>query len=281
MSAEYAETPLDLIEDPDNPLRGNIDDTDLAELMQSMAMHGLMHPITVHRTGDRFKTIIGHRRLESARRLHWPTIPTLIQTADRSVVREMQLHENIHREALRPSEESKTVVALASEGNWTLPRIATAMGKSIAWVTERLDMDGWPDGLLELVDAKKVSIGVARVLMKIPDDNAVKYLANQAAHAGATIAQAQAWLQSYMSKPWQLPTPEEIQAAADSYKPPPVPKASCQGCEIVLNIDQMTSIFSCPGCVKLLPALRKSTPQRIPELAIIEGEETHVQNRDE
>ncbi len=142
----------------------------------------------------------------------------------------MQLHENIHRENLRPSEESKVVIELASEGDWTITRIATAMGKSAAWVQERIEMDGWPDGLLDLVDAKRIPIGVARILMRIPDDNAVQYLANQAAHSGATIAQAQAWYQSYMTKPWQLPTPEEIQAAKDSYEPPPVPKATCQGC---------------------------------------------------
>ncbi|KKN15095.1 hypothetical protein LCGC14_0989440 [marine sediment metagenome] len=258
MSKEYAEIAVDLIDDPDNPLRGNIHDTELAELMQSMALYGLMHPITIYRTENRFKAVIGHRRLESARRLHWPTIPTIIQLSDTHHLREMQLHENIHRENLRPSEESNVVIELASAGNWTVTRIATAMGKSAAWVQERIEMDAWPDGLLDLVDEKKVSIGVARILMRIPDDNAVKYLANQAAHAGATIAQAQAWYQSYMTKPWQLPTPEEIEAARQSYQPPPVPKATCQGCNIVLNIDQMTSIFACPGCQNLLPALSKT-----------------------
>lgn len=150
------------------------------------------------------------------------------------------------------------------------------MGKSITWVQERLEMIEWPEGLQELVDSKRISIGVARVLMRIPDDNALKYLANQAAVAGATVAQANAWLQSYMTKPWQLPTPEEIQAAKELMQPPPIPKAYCQGCGVELDINQFTSILACPGCIHLLPALKETTTKPSKDSTQPEGDKTNA-----
>ena len=256
ISDEFANLPVDSIDDPEHPLRTTIEENSLDELMHSLSLHGLLHPVRVRRTDRRYRLITGNRRLEAARRLHWSTIPSIITDQAESTLREVQLHENIHRTDLKPTEEAAVIQELHEDQKWPITRIATACGRSIPWVEERLEMADWPEGLSEFVDAKKISIGVARILMRIPDDNSVKYLANQAAETGATVRQALAWYQSYMSKPWELPTAEEIQAAREAFAPPPVPMAICGGCELQTQITNLATWLLCPNCQMLIPQLK-------------------------
>ena len=256
-SAEYAEVPVDTIDDPQNPLRGDIDDDGLEELMRSMSIHGLLQPIRLRRNGDRYEVVAGHRRTEAARRLHWSVIPSIVAPQNDSTLSEVRLHENLHRADLKPSEESRAITQLQEIHKWPIHRIANALGKSVSWVDQRIEIQEWPEGLTDLVDAKRVSIGVARVLMRIPDDTTLKYLANQAAENGATVAQAVAWYHSYISKPWKLPTPEEIAEAKKRLEPPPVPMAVCGGCELQTQITNLATWLLCPTCQQLLPQLKR------------------------
>lgn len=256
-SDEYADIPVDAIDDPKTPLRQTMEEDYVSELMFSLSKHGLIHPIRVKSNGNRYEVITGHCRIEAARRLHWSTIKCILTNKGEGALREMQLHENIHRVNLKPSEEAAYVQILHTEQQYTPSRIATVCGRSIAWVEERLEMSDWPEGLTELVDTKQISLGVARILNRIPDDNALKYMARQAAESGATIRQAMAWYQSYMTKPWQLPTPEEIAEAKRTLDPPPVPMAVCGGCQIQLEITNLATWLLCPTCQLLLPQLKR------------------------
>ena len=257
ISEEYVDLPVDAIDRPQNPLREELDDDYISELMYSMSQHGLIHPVRVKSSGARYEVITGDCRVEAARRLNWPQIKCILTDQTESALREMQLHENIHRLDLKPSREAAYLQVLFEDKHYTIPRIATLCGRSIHWVQERLEMSEWPQGLMEMVDTKTISIGVARVLMQIPDDNALSYLAKQAAQAGATVNQAKAWLHSYNTKPWQLPTPEEIAEAKKNLEPPPVPMAVCGGCQLQTQITNLATWLLCPTCQHLLPQLKR------------------------
>lgn len=259
-SNESAELAIDLIDRPNDPLRDSLESEAIDELAHSMSVHGLLHPIRVRDKGSRFEVITGDRRLEAARRLHWPTITGIVTDAPEDTLLEMRLHENLHRVDLKPSEEARRVSFLATDQQWPLHRIAAAMGKSIAWIEDRLSMSEWPSGLTELVDHKRITLGVARVLNQIEDDTALQYLAGQAAETGATIAQARAWLQSYRSKPWKLPSREEIEEAKRAYVPPPAPQVFCSGCDALETINMMSQAMLCPACLVMLKRLRRENP---------------------
>src|SRR5262245_11525900 len=47
---------------------------DMDELTASIAAHGLLQPLVVHRRGGRYELIAGHRRLEAIRRLGWERV---------------------------------------------------------------------------------------------------------------------------------------------------------------------------------------------------------------
>lgn len=260
ISDESKNIPIDVIDDPKKPLRSTMEEGTIDELMHSLSVHGLIHPIRVKATGTRFEVIIGHRRIEAARRLHWPTIACIVTTANQNALREMQIHENIHRLDLKPSEEAAIVQELHERGDWSNSRIATACGRSITWVQERLAMAEWPTGLADMVDQKIISITVAHILNTVEDDTALGYMANQAASTGCTAQQARAWVSNHRQKPWQLPTKEEMEAAREALAPPPVPMAICAGCELQASITIMATSLLCPTCQRQLPNLRRINP---------------------
>ena len=252
------EIPVDAIDRPDKPLRKDVSDDYLDELMFSMSKHGLIHAIRVKSTGSRYQVVTGDCRLQAAQRLHWASIECVLTDKAEGALREMQLHENLHRANLTPSEEATAVQIFYEDEHFSPSRIATVCGRSIHWVEERLDMASWPTGIMEAVDKKLISIGVGRVLNTIDDATALEYMTMQAVETGATVRQAATWVHNYKMRPWQLPTKEEIEAAKQQLEPLPVPMATCGGCELQTAITNLATGLLCPTCQTLLPQLRRT-----------------------
>ena len=75
---------------------------DLSQLMRSMQTHGQLNPIVI--TPD-YQLIAGHRRLESGKRLGWPSInAVIINDLDEIAKLEIEIDENVHREPLSGDE---------------------------------------------------------------------------------------------------------------------------------------------------------------------------------
>ena len=75
---------------------------DLRSLMKSMRTYGLMNPVIVT---PHYELIAGQRRLESAKRLGWATIPVLIVEKDTPIEKlELEIEENLHRKNLSADE---------------------------------------------------------------------------------------------------------------------------------------------------------------------------------
>ncbi len=75
---------------------------DLSRLMASMQTHGLLNPIIIT---SGYRLIAGHRRLESAKRLGWPTVEAVVMNDIGKIDElEIELDENLYRKALTPDE---------------------------------------------------------------------------------------------------------------------------------------------------------------------------------
>src|SRR5438477_11846609 len=78
-NAELRSIRVDQIDrNKDNP-RIHFRQKEMDELMESIAIHGVQVPISVHREKDRFSLIDGERRWRCAIKLNLKTIPALIQ----------------------------------------------------------------------------------------------------------------------------------------------------------------------------------------------------------
>jgi ParB family chromosome partitioning protein len=130
------ELPIASIRASVDPLR-EIDEGIVTELARSIDQSGLLQPILVRPDHSCFEVVFGHHRLEACKRLHWKTIPALVQTISDEESFLTRLVENLHRNAeINPIAEAKGYLRLIDDG-WTINRIAERIGKSDSYVSDR------------------------------------------------------------------------------------------------------------------------------------------------
>jgi len=140
----------------DNPLqpRKSIQDNELQELVKSIELHGLIHPITVMRVSDKKLVILaGQRRLLAYKYLKKEEIPAIVREDDRfknlakldmlndaSIVKilfEISVSENESREPLTPLELALSIDEVLKKKVYTsVNEVAKVLGKSKAYISK-------------------------------------------------------------------------------------------------------------------------------------------------
>ena len=150
-----------------------VDDARLEELTQSIAAHGVIQPIVVRRTGDRFQIIAGERRWRAAQRAGLLRVPVVVKDVapgrEQSLL-EMALVENIQRENLNPIDEALAYRRLADDFQLKQEDIATAVGKDRASVANYLRLLKLPDEVRNEVASGRLSMGHARALLALASE---------------------------------------------------------------------------------------------------------------
>ena len=82
--------------------RKSFDAEALSQLADSIAANGILQPILVRETGDRYEIIAGERRFRAARLAGLSEIPALVLDADDEAAAKYALIENLQREDLNP-----------------------------------------------------------------------------------------------------------------------------------------------------------------------------------
>jgi ParB family chromosome partitioning protein len=162
--------------------RAQIDDVRLEELAQSIKANGVIQPIVVRKTGDRFQIIAGERRWRAAHKAGLARVPIVVREVqegrERSLL-EMALIENIQRENLNPLDEAQAYRRLADDFHLTQDEIATAVGKDRATVANFVRLLKLPDEVRAEVAGGRLSMGHARALLALPSDGDQRRLARE------------------------------------------------------------------------------------------------------
>lgn len=132
---------------PANP-RSSLGELD--DLVASVRVVGILQPLTVEPSptnpvDSTFVVVMGHRRLEAARRAKLERVPCMIRggTDRRRVLADMVI-ENVHRAGLHPLDEAAAFATLLEAG-MTRAQIAGATGLSAGTVNLRLALLDLPD----------------------------------------------------------------------------------------------------------------------------------------
>ena len=99
--------PVDQIVDfPDHPYRVR-DDEDMAYLVESIRVNGVLTPVTVRKIpGGRYEMISGHRRKRACEILGIRTIRGEVLDLDEDTAAIMMCDSNLHRSVILPSEKA-------------------------------------------------------------------------------------------------------------------------------------------------------------------------------
>ena len=195
--------------------RAHVDDARLEDLARSIKSNGVIQPIIVRKTGDRFQIIAGERRWRAAQKAGLLRVPVVVRDVasgqERSLL-EMALVENIQRENLNPIDEALAYRRLSDEFHLTQEDIATAVGKDRASVANFLRLLKLPAEIRADVAAGTLSMGHARALLALVDEADQRRLARDviARHLSVRETESLAKKMAESAKPSVEPAPRPM-----------------------------------------------------------------------
>lgn len=198
-----AQTELELSKiypNPNQP-RKNFDQKALEELADSIKVHGLIQPIIVNESGDRYMIIAGERRWRACQMAGLTAVPVIIKHYTEKQVSEIAIIENLQREDLNPVEVARGIKKLMEEYQLSQEKVAERLGKSRSEIANYNRLLGLDNEVLELVENGKVSFGHAKCLAGLDDREQQIYLAKQVAKSKYTVRELEREISKLGNKP--------------------------------------------------------------------------------
>lgn len=158
-----------------NPYQPRIhfDQDALAELADSIRLHGVFEPIIVKRSIKGYELVAGERRTKASKLAGLETIPAIVKDFTDDEMMEIAILENIQRENLSPIEEARAYKSFMSKTNMTQEEMGVRFGKSRSYITNILGLLNLPDSVQDDVMNGKLSMSHARVLSKIENEDKI------------------------------------------------------------------------------------------------------------
>ncbi len=177
--SDIVEIPLtDIRSNPYQPRR-RFDEQALQEFAESIKEHGVIQPIIVKKSIKGYELIAGERRTRASKMAGKTTIPAIIRDFNDDEMMEIALVENIQRENLNPIEEAEAFDKIIEKNKMTQDEAAKRFGKSRSYITNLLGLLKLPEKTKKYVTEDKISMGHARVLSKLSDEELIDKLADR------------------------------------------------------------------------------------------------------
>lgn len=156
---------------PFNP-RTNFEKDALTELKESIAIHGIIQPLTVRKLGkDKYQLISGERRFRASQLAGLEEVPAYIRVANDQAMLEMALVENIQREDLNAIEVALSYQRLIDEIGLTQDQLSQKISKGRTTITNHLRLLKLPAEIQLGVRDNLISMGHARALVSAGDED--------------------------------------------------------------------------------------------------------------
>ncbi len=159
----------------------------LNELAESIKNYGVFQPIIVKKGLRGYDLIAGERRLRASKIAGLTKIPAIVKEFTDDEMREISLLENIQRENLTALELAWAYKGIIDNLDIRQEDLAQKIGKSRSHVTNTLGLLNLPKSVQEMILNGDISMGHARVLSKMDDDDEVIKLADRIVHENISV----------------------------------------------------------------------------------------------
>lgn len=190
-SGDIVEINVDEIRTNPYQPRKTFNEESLNELAKSISEFGVIQPVIVKKSIKGYELVAGERRTRAARIAGLKTIPAIVKDFDDNDMMEIALIENIQRENLNPIEEALSYDNIIRLRNFTQEEVAEKFGKSRSYITNILGLLRLPKYTTELVSNGKISMGHARVLSKLDNDDLIDELAKKIVNEGISVRETE------------------------------------------------------------------------------------------
>ena len=187
----FEQLSLDRIDPNPRQPRGSFDDEPLQELTTSIEAVGVLQPIVVRPSGERYQIVMGERRVRAARAAGLERIPAIVRTTEDDQMLRDALLENVHREDLNPLEEAAAYEQLLLDFGITQEELAARLGKSRPVIANAMRLLRLPGSVQRRIAARTLSAGHARAVASLEDPVQQERLADRIVAEGLTVRMAE------------------------------------------------------------------------------------------
>ena len=182
----------------------------LDELAQSIRVNGIIQPILVRRSGDRYEIIAGERRWRAAQIAGLLRVPVVVREIADDQLLQVALIENIQRENLNPIDEATAYRRLLDECAMTQEALADAIGKDRASIANHLRLLRLPSEVQRQVSGGALSMGHARALVAVENPVTLRKAADDVVARALSVRETEALVRRL-----NAPPAEPVVAAKD------------------------------------------------------------------
>lgn len=169
--------------------RLSFDDAKIAELSNSIKVHGIIQPLVLRQVADKYEIIAGERRYKAAIMAGLQKVPAIISNLDDNKSAEVALVENIQRRDLSAIEEAKSYKKLLDRGYLTQEQLAGKMGISQSSLANKLRLLNLDEAIQKALLEEKISERHARSLLSVSDFEKQKELLQRIISERLTVKQ--------------------------------------------------------------------------------------------
>ncbi len=180
--------------------RSVIGDAELAELAASLEEHGLVQPIVVRARGDRYQLIAGQRRLAAARRLGWERVAVRVLDVDDRQMAEIAIVENLQRRDLDALEKAASFRQYLATWGCTQEELAKRLSIDRSHVANLIRLLDLPEAVQEKLRSGSISMGHARALLPLGDEEEQGRLADRVAAEGLSVRAVEGEVQEILRR---------------------------------------------------------------------------------
>jgi ParB family transcriptional regulator, chromosome partitioning protein len=170
---------------------------ELGELAASLKHNGLLQPILVRRKGDGiYELISGERRWRAAKEAGLETIQAVIRNCgdEESIV--LALIENLQREDLNPMEMARAYHRMMNEFGLTQDIIAQRVDCDRSSIANIVRLINLPLEIQQLLETNEISIGHAKVILGLHDQNEQLRVANLVTSQALSVRETEKLIES-------------------------------------------------------------------------------------
>jgi len=167
--------------------RTHMDDDRIEDLSRSIRANGIIQPIVVRKVEKGYEIIAGERRWRAAQRAGLLKVPVVVRDIPEEKLLAIALIENIQREDLNPIEEAVAYRRLSDEFHLTQEQIAEAVGKDRSSIANYVRLLRLPSDVRAHVASNALSMGHARALLGLNDENAQLRVARDIVARGLSL----------------------------------------------------------------------------------------------
>ena len=163
---------LDVVAIDTNPHqpRKHFDETEIADLADSIRAHGVLQPLVVRQAGDRFQLIAGERRLRAAHAAGWERVPVQVRDVTDQQMAELAIVENVQRKDLNPLEKAACFQKYLQDYQCTQEDLASRVHIDRSTIANLIRLLELPDTVKRLLTNGDISQGHARALLPLGDE---------------------------------------------------------------------------------------------------------------